>query len=70
MTTYTATITRQVLFIDESKRGPVCGGIYKPAGTAVYARPLGTPGLWRVRVPGTLLTQDVRSGVLNLTQQR
>lgn len=65
--TRTGTTTRSVLFIDEMRPPgtPVARTLRLDAGTTVYARRL-TNGTWRIRVPRTLLTQDVGQGALNL----
>ena len=57
--TLTGRTTRAVAFIDKD-RGEVAGAVHKPAGTRVYvaAHP-SVAGLFVIRVPGTLLEQDV-----------
>ena len=67
-TAYTATTTRSVTFAVTDSRTRVVGNITRlPAGTTVYARQLGASGMWRIRVAGTLLTQDVRPATFNLS---
>jgi hypothetical protein len=57
--TLTGRTTRTVLFADQAEK-VFTSGVRKPAGTLVYveARKTGS-GTFRIRVPGTLLEQDV-----------
>ena len=59
--TLTGRTTRTVCFTDKAqviRLGHSIGGVRKPAGTLVYVT-CPKPGIFRVRVPGTLLEQDV-----------
>jgi len=39
----------------------------RPAGTEVYVREPRRPGdYWRIRIPGTLLTQDVKHNAIRV----
>lgn len=53
----TGRTTREITFTDSSRK-VVTFGVRKPAGTEVYAR-LRKDGTFDLRVPGTLLTQNV-----------
>lgn len=59
----TGRTTRDITFIDKAhaiRLGHVVSGVRKPAGTLVYVTFLKAgSGMLRIRVPGTLLEQDV-----------
>lgn len=61
--TLTGRTTRPVLFRDMGQHirlGHFVTGVRKPAGTLVYVTcPGAGSGVFRIRVPGTLLEQDV-----------
>jgi hypothetical protein len=57
--TLTGRTTREVTFADKAEK-VFTFGVRKPAGTLVYVTcPKAGRGIFRVRVPGTLLEQDV-----------
>ena len=59
--TLTGRTTRPVSFIDRAQAirlGAVVSAVRKPAGTLVYVTCL-KGGEFRIRIPGTLLEQDV-----------
>lgn len=57
--TLTGRTTRQITFADKADK-TFTFGVRKPAGTRVYVTcPKSGSGIFRVRVPGTLLEQDV-----------
>ena len=53
----TGRLTRTVTFADKSRKVQT-GGDRRGAGALVYVTPLRS-GLFRIRIPGTLLEQDV-----------
>jgi hypothetical protein len=56
--TLTGRTTRDITFGDESKK-VFTFGARKPAGTEVYVTRMRKDGTWDIRIPGTLLTQNV-----------
>lgn len=57
--TLTGRTTREILFADRGKSTFITG-VRRPAGTLVYVTcPRAGSGAFRIRVPGTLLEQDV-----------
>ena len=57
--TLTGRTTRTVLFADQAEK-TFTFGVRKPAGTLVYVEAHKTgSGTFRIRVPGTLLEQEV-----------
>jgi hypothetical protein len=61
--TLTGRTTREIVFsyIDHATR--VCKWTERrPAGTTVYVSRIDKDGTWTIRIPGTLLTQNVRPG--------
>lgn len=61
--TLTGRTTRPVTFTDKGA-GVVCGGVRMPAGTLVYVTCPRAGGPFRIRIPGTLLEQDVGLGAV------
>jgi hypothetical protein len=66
--TLTGRTTREIIFIDKAQQirlGHVVSGVRKPAGTLVYVTcPRAGSGTFRIRIPGTLLEQDVYLGAV------
>jgi hypothetical protein len=65
--TLTGRTTREVAFIDKAQSirlGCVTGSVRKPAGTTVYVTTTKRPGIFRIRIPQTLLEQDVYLGTV------
>jgi hypothetical protein len=56
--TLTGRTTRPVSFTDESCK-VITSAVRKPAGTEVYVERMRKDGTWDIRIPGTLLTQNV-----------
>jgi hypothetical protein len=56
--TLTGRTTREIAFTDESQK-VITSATRKPAGTEVYVTRMLKDGTWNIRIPGTLLTQNV-----------
>jgi hypothetical protein len=56
--TLTGRTTRPVSFTDSSQK-VITSAVTKPAGTEVYVTRMLKDGTWNIRIPGTLLTQNV-----------
>jgi hypothetical protein len=66
--TLTGRTTRAVTFVDKAQAirlGHVVSGVRRPAGTLVYVEAHRTgSGTFRIRIPGTLLEQEVSLGAV------
>lgn len=56
--TLTGKTTREIMFHDSSQK-VFTFGTRKAAGTEVYVTRMRKDGTWDIRIPGTLLTQNV-----------